>query len=224
MTSRSNPSSSSVIGVASQLKDALEILSSTRHFYTLRKDFRSRIAGSRRWVRHRLQRHSVLKWIAESETRAAASVTTWLSTVEMIPMAQVSTPIMDHFQLRRINIVTRSQILRAFESLSPEELEDYRKETEEMIRRWQVESRTITLLLHPETATGTVRLLRPPDLEVQSIRAPPQYLERSHPEANSEEYEHEYFSANTIAGTTNEERNKTCSERRYLACGILALL
>jgi hypothetical protein len=120
---------------------------------------------------------------AELFARAAARAHFWLAeappaTTHQAPAAiALRRPPRSHF-------VTRSQILRAFELLNPEELEERLPGTQQMIHYSQPARPAVPSLLHPENASGTTRPLRPPDAEEKSIRALP-HRPADHGEATS---------------------------------------
>lgn len=121
---------------------------------------------------------------AELFARAAARAHFWLAEAPPATTNQAPAAIAPR-RPPRSHFVTRSQILRAFKLLNPEEPEEHLLGTQQMIRHSQSARQAAASLLHPESASGTTRPLRPPDVEGNSIRAPP-HRSASRGEATSE--------------------------------------
>lgn len=127
---------------------------------------------------------------AEPAARAAARARLWLaeqlpaiilpafllpmtllqSTVSLMMTHQTAATISTR-RPSRSHFVTRSQILRKIEPPTPEELEEHRLDTEKMFWRGQAARHPMIILSDPESASGTTRVLRPPDVEGMSILA-----------------------------------------------------
>lgn len=123
---------------------------------------------------YRLQGIVNLEWLALPVVKAAGASAS-LAYLDAEEDVEAPTPLgsMRSHLPRRITLVTRSQILRLLKSPCPEYLHKHDKDTQQMIRSWHAATYAEPRLLHPDTATGTTRPLRPPDIEVEPIRAPP---------------------------------------------------
>lgn len=158
----------------------------------------------------------VFKLQAELEAGAAARAHFWFGEEQAVTIQREPASIARNQPRRRLTIVIRTQVLRAVEPPIPDDLEERRLNTEQMVRYWWAASLTSPYVQHPARARGTMRSLRPPSTEEEPIRAPPHRPEGSYTDANSAEEKHAYSSsvavalavAVAVACTTSKERNK----------------
>jgi hypothetical protein len=113
-----------------------------------------------------------LNWQAEHKARAITHSLFWPESDEEVTLPK-NPQVLASAIARAITIVIRSQILREVEPPGPEDLDDREQEKQRAIRSWQAASYSGPYSLHPGTATGKTRPLRPPGIEVEPIRAPP---------------------------------------------------
>ena len=155
--------------------DALERYSSLsqshspRDYPLMRREHMLRVARSCHLLESLLTWSPVSNWIAELEAGASARTHFWLDmeepkTTRQEPSLRLSV----QPQLLRI-LVLRSQVLRVFEPFSPKEILEHHKHAQQLMRRWQARTNLVPDLLHPDTARGTLRLLRPPGIGLGSI-------------------------------------------------------
>ena len=165
----------------------------------------------------------VLNWHAELEARAAARAHFWIEE-QRAPVARQMPTGNDQVYLRQLPSSSESQILRAFEPVRPNPFEGYPLDTEHSTTQWQICDHAVAYLLHPDSARGSMRPLRPPGTEEVSIRAPPQ-CPADHADTNPAEKQCENSSSRAstapVTGATIKERNNFHTPRTYPMLRVL---
>ena len=165
----------------------------------------------------------VLNWHAELEARAAARAHFWIEEQDAPAAHQVQAGIAQVHQ-SHLSSSPQSRIPLDFEPMRPEPLEEYPLDTENSNTQWQLCDHAVAYLLHPDSARGSMRPLRPPGTEEASIRAPPQ-CPADHADTSSAEKQCENSSSRAstapVTGATIKERNNFHTPRTYPMLRVL---